>query len=75
MKIDTDGKITIPSDIQEQLGLLPGTEIQLEVKGNILQICKPENQNRGIQWVNTMRGKATSGFKTDDMMQLTRENK
>jgi AbrB family looped-hinge helix DNA binding protein len=74
MKIDTDGKITIPQEIQEQLGLLPGTEIQLEVKGNILQISKLEKLNRGIQWVNTMRGKATSGLTTDDIMQLTREN-
>lgn len=74
MKVDTDGKITIPPEIQEQLGLLPGTEIQLEVKGNILQICKPEDQNRGIQLVAALRGQATSNLTTDNIMQLTREN-
>lgn len=74
MKIDTDGKITIPPEIQEQLGLLPGTEIQLEVKGNILQICKPNNLDRGRQWVNAMRSKATSGLTTDNIIQLSREN-
>ncbi|MGB3534458.1 MAG: AbrB/MazE/SpoVT family DNA-binding domain-containing protein [Microcoleaceae cyanobacterium] len=74
MKIDTDGKITIPPEIQEKLGLLPGTEIQLEVKGNTLQICKPKNIDRGRQWVNAMRGKATSGLTTDNIMQLSRES-
>ena len=41
MKISPNGQITIPPDIQEKLGLLPGTEIQLEVIGDILQIRKP----------------------------------
>jgi len=42
MKIDTDGKIAIPLEVQERLGLRPGTEIQLEVIGDTLQIRKPK---------------------------------
>lgn len=74
MKIDTDGKITIPPEVQEQLGFKPGTEIQLEVMGDTLQIRKPKVSNRGMKLIAAIRGKATSGLTTNDIMQLTREN-
>jgi len=74
MKIDIDGKITIPTDIQNQLGLQPGTEIQLEVVGNTLQICKPQASSRGRQIIAALRGKATNRLTTNDIMQLTRED-
>jgi len=60
MKISPNGQITIPPDIQEKLGLLPGTEIQLEVIGDILQIRKPRTLSRGKQLIAAIRGKATS---------------
>ncbi|NEP15090.1 MAG: AbrB/MazE/SpoVT family DNA-binding domain-containing protein [Symploca sp. SIO2C1] len=72
MKIDTDGKITIPPDIQNKLGLQPGTEIQLEVVGNTLQILKPQDSNRGRKIIAAIRGKATNRLITNDIMQLTR---
>ena len=74
MKIDIDGKITIPTDIQNQLGLQPGTEIQLEVVGNTLQIRKPQASNRGKQIIAALRGKATNRLTTNEIMQLTRED-
>jgi AbrB family looped-hinge helix DNA binding protein len=73
MKIDTDGKIAIPPDVQEQLGLRPGTEVQLEVMGDTLQIRKPKSSSRGKQLIAAIRGKATSQLTTNDIMQLTRE--
>lgn len=73
MKINTEGQITIPPDIQEQLGLFPSTEIQLEVIGDTLQIRKP-TQNRGANIIAAMRGKATRNLRTDEIMQLTRDH-
>ncbi|MFP4412637.1 AbrB/MazE/SpoVT family DNA-binding domain-containing protein [Coleofasciculus sp.] len=75
MKIDTDGKITIPLDIQNKLGFRPGTEIQLEVIGNTLHIRKPQGFSRGKQIITAIRGKATNRLTTNDIMQLTRENR
>jgi antitoxin PrlF len=72
MKIDTNGQIAIPPDIREQLGLFPGTDIELEVIGDILQIRKPTS-DRGAQIISAMRGKATSKISTDEIMQLTRD--
>jgi AbrB family looped-hinge helix DNA binding protein len=73
MKIDTNGQIAIPPDIREQLGLFPGTDIQLEVIGDTLQIRKP-TPDRGTQIIAAMRGKATSTLSTNEIMQLTRDH-
>ena len=73
MKIDIDGKIAVPPDVQEQLGFLPGTEIQLEVRGDTLQIHRPKRSDRGTQLIAAIRGKATSCLTTNDIMQLNRE--
>ncbi len=72
--INTDGQIAIPSDIQEQLGLLPGTAIQIEVIGDTLHLRKQPDLSRGAQLIAIMRGKATREQSTDEIMQLTRDN-
>jgi antitoxin PrlF len=72
MKISPNGQITIPPDIQEQLGLLPGTEIQLEVIGDTLQLRKQPIPNQGAELIAALRGKATRSLTTDEIMQLTR---
>ncbi len=72
MKISPNGQITIPTDIQERLGLLPGTEIQLEVIGETLQLRKQPIANQGAELIAALRGKATRSVTTDDIMQLTR---
>ena len=74
MKIDTEGKITIPPEIQNQLEFRPGTEVELEVIGNTLQIRKLQNSNRGKEIIAAIRGKATKNLTTDEIMQLTRED-
>jgi AbrB family looped-hinge helix DNA binding protein len=73
MKIDTNGKITIPLDIQNKLGLRPDTEVQLEVVGDALQISKPQYSSRGTKLIAAIRGKATNCITTNEIMQLTRE--
>lgn len=73
MKIDTNGKITIPPEIQNKLGLQPGTEVQFEVVGDILQISKPQNYSRGKKLIASIRGKATKSITTNEIMQLTRK--
>ncbi|MDF5719465.1 MAG: AbrB/MazE/SpoVT family DNA-binding domain-containing protein [Rhizonema sp. PD37] len=53
-------------------GLLPGTEIQLEVMGDTLRLRKKLPSERGISLIQMMRGKATNGLGTDGILQLTR---
>jgi AbrB family looped-hinge helix DNA binding protein len=46
MRITSKGQITIPSEIREQLGLTPNSEVILEVEGNTVRIRRavPEVQ-------------------------------
>lgn len=71
-QINPQGQITIPPELQQQLGLLPGTEIQLEVVGEALQVLKKPALSRGARLVLSMRGQATNRISTDDIMKLTR---
>jgi bifunctional DNA-binding transcriptional regulator/antitoxin component of YhaV-PrlF toxin-antitoxin module len=40
MQITHDGQITIPQQMQQQLGLEPGAEVHLEIVGSTLQLTK-----------------------------------
>ncbi|HEX3552513.1 MAG TPA: AbrB/MazE/SpoVT family DNA-binding domain-containing protein [Thermoanaerobaculia bacterium] len=46
MRITSKGQITIPSEIREQLGLTPNSEVVLEVEGSTVRIRRaaPEVQ-------------------------------
>jgi len=71
-QINPQGQITIPPEIQHQLGLIPGTEVQIEVVGDVLQLSKKSALSRGDLLVEAIRGKATNRLSTDEIMQLTR---
>jgi antitoxin component of MazEF toxin-antitoxin module len=45
MQITADGKITIPPEMQQQLGLEPGTEVHLEIVGITLQLTRKTTIN------------------------------
>jgi AbrB family looped-hinge helix DNA binding protein len=73
MRITSKGQVTIPLAIREKLGLHPDTEVAFEVSGNAVRIKKARGgQSRGERIVNRMRGKATSGMSTDEILALTR---
>lgn len=73
--INQKGQIQIPSEIISQLGLQPGTEVELQVIDNKLEIHKQENSslnNPKEEFIEAMRGKATSNLTTDEIMDITR---
>ena len=48
MKITTKGQVTIPADIRDELGLLPYTEVEFEIRGQTVVIRKADqNRRRG----------------------------
>jgi len=71
MQVDAQEQITIPQDICNRLGFATGTEIELEVIGETIQLRKKTRLDRGKQSVEALRGKATLNYTTDKMMQLT----
>jgi AbrB family looped-hinge helix DNA binding protein len=74
MRITSKGQVTIPIDIRERLGLLPHTEVRFEVEGNAVRIVREEKapRGRGQRLLERMRGRATSGMSTEEIMALTR---
>jgi len=73
--INQKGQIQIPSEIISQLGLEPGTEVELQVVDNKLEIYNKQDSslnNVGEKLIETMRGKATSNLTTNEIMEMTR---
>lgn len=76
MRITSKGQVTIPIEIREHLGLLPHTEVRFEVEGNTVRILREEKSvgGRGQRLLERIRGQATSGMSTEEIMALTRES-
>jgi AbrB family looped-hinge helix DNA binding protein len=75
MKITSEGQVTIPREIREQLGFLANTEVEFEVVGDGLYLRKiksPESQGKKL--VELMQGKATVKITTQEIMALTRHD-
>jgi AbrB family looped-hinge helix DNA binding protein len=73
MKITSKGQVTIPIGIRQRFGLLPDTEVAFEARGDAVVIRKVrESGRRGANVVARLKGKATAGLSTDEILALTR---
>jgi AbrB family looped-hinge helix DNA binding protein len=73
MKVTSKGRVTIPQEIRERLGLLPGIEVDFVVKGNVVEIVKSRRtQSRMAKHLRRVLGSATTRMSTDEIMKLTR---
>ena len=74
MRVTRKGQVTIPLAIREQVGILPDTEVEFSVRGDTVILRKASRAGRrGGRLVQTMRGRATAGLTTDEIMALTRK--
>jgi len=74
VRITTKGQVTIPVDIRQRLRLLPGSEVEFEVEGNVVKIVrKAGGQGRGRRIVEHLRARGSVKMSTDEIMALTRE--
>jgi AbrB family looped-hinge helix DNA binding protein len=73
MRITSKGQVTIPQDVRERHGLLPGTEVRFLDDGETVRLVKAEGrQPRGRALVERLRGRARTRLTTDEIMALTR---
>ncbi len=54
-KVTTKGQITIPQDIRNRFGFLPGIEVDIVTEGNMALIVKSTRENMFLKWLG--RGK------------------
>ena len=74
MRITSKGQVTIPIEIRESAGLLPHTEVRFEVEGGIVKILREDASSgaRGQKLIDRMKGRATAGMSTEEILSLTR---
>jgi hypothetical protein len=57
------------------VGILPDTDVEFAVRGNTVILKKIARKGRrGARLIQSMRGRATSGLTTDQIMALTRNS-
>jgi AbrB family looped-hinge helix DNA binding protein len=77
MRITSKGQVTIPVAIRDKAGLWPGTEVAFEIgdDGQTVHLVRAKalkGETRGQEIVRRLRGSATGGMSTDEIMALTR---
>lgn len=72
-KVTTKGQVTIPQELRDELGIHPGSTVEFGLEGDMVTLRKTPDGGRGVAIVSRMRGTATSGLSTDEIMRLTRE--
>ncbi|MGN6557286.1 MAG: AbrB/MazE/SpoVT family DNA-binding domain-containing protein [Solirubrobacterales bacterium] len=75
MRITSKGQVTIPKEIREEFGLLPGTEVEFVAEGGQIQVRKLKGGgNRGREIVEHLKRASGGDIKmsTDEIMRLTR---
>lgn len=76
MRITTKGQVTIPQDIREQAGFLPGTDVDFVLGDDGVVRVVAADQGRGDvlnDAIARLRGSADAGLTTAEIMALTRE--
>jgi AbrB family looped-hinge helix DNA binding protein len=76
MRITSKGQVTIPKEIRDSLGWLPGTEIEFVEQNGEARVRKlPGDRNRGREIVEHLRRPGAGGdikMSTEEIMRLTR---
>jgi AbrB family looped-hinge helix DNA binding protein len=75
MRITSKGQVTIPVEIREKAGLLPGTEVDFELADDSVRIVRakaPKGETREERAVRLLRGSGSGKMTTDEIMALTR---
>lgn len=74
MRITSKGQVTIPQAIREKYGLLPDTDVEFVISSGRVTIvpASSKDNDRGSKAVARLRGSATTGMSTDEILALTR---
>ena len=76
MRITAKGQVTIPQDVRERAGLMPGTDVEFEIRAGVVQLVKstpkPGRQTRGERLVEGLRARGDFKMSTDEIVALMR---
>ena len=69
-RITSKGQITIPQEIRNKFGFMPGMEVEIIVEDNKALIVKSRHENRFMKWLG--RGDKLGRKKIDIMIDQLR---
>jgi AbrB family looped-hinge helix DNA binding protein len=78
MRVTTNGRVTIPKEIRDKLGFVPGTDLDFVVQGDEISLTKTNRKtdklSRGEEIVARIAGSGTANLDltTDEIMALMR---
>ena len=73
MRVTSKGQVTIPVAVREEIGIEPGSEVEIVARGDRAEIRPvPPNEAPITEWIRRLRGSAPPGMTTDELMALTR---
>jgi AbrB family looped-hinge helix DNA binding protein len=73
MRVTDKGQITLPKELRDQLGIGPGTEVEVIRRNDTLVVRKAADRpTRGSQLAGRLRGRGDVALSTDEIMALTR---
>jgi AbrB family looped-hinge helix DNA binding protein len=72
MRVTTKGQVTIPQDVRERAGLMPGTNVEFVIEDGAVRLIKSQpqarQQTRGQNLVETLRGAGDFRMTTDEIV-------
>lgn len=76
MRITAKGQVTIPQEVRERAGLMPGTDVEFEIEGGAVRLVKAtrggSRKTRGQKLVDRLRGAGDFKMSTDEILALMR---
>ena len=76
MRITTKGQVTIPQEVRERAGLMPGTDVEFEIEAGVVRLVKSgaggARQTRGQKLIESLRGRGDFKMTTDEIVALMR---
>jgi AbrB family looped-hinge helix DNA binding protein len=71
--VTSKGQVTIPKRLRDRLGINPGSKVEFELADDRRAFLRPARRRRlKPSRFERIRGTATSGLTTDEIMALTR---
>ena len=71
MRVTSKGQVTIPQAVRERLGITAGSEVDFQLDEDGARLIRVSGgEGRGL--AAGMRGRATAGISTEEIMALTR---
>ena len=76
MRITAKGQVTIPQDVRERAGLMPGTDVEFNIEAGVVRLVKVRKgagrRTRGQKLVDNLRGRGDFKMTTDEVIALMR---